>query len=497
MTNPTSRRSFLAGLAAVTGSALLAACSAPPAPTAAPAKPAEASKPAEAAKPADTAKPAAAAEPTKPAAAAAGGTTAPAAAKPATSAEKIALAWWSHGAEEENKKKMLNLLVSKYQEKNPNTTVTITWNNYPGLGQALQAAFTADSGYPDIFFAGAGQRAWITAGWIAELSNGINWNNLAPWGKLSGTFPGTDGKPGVYFFPEYATTGEIHINEGMFKDFGIAIPASLQYSVNDFREVIKTITGKGVAAYASANGDRDYPGMAMANYMMLSRFGADDLVKLWKGEIQMSDPRVLEVLTAFEEQVKLKAFPSTFASMTLSESHNFFHTQKKAAMFPLQSFYTARAFVPPDKGGQPKDFQLGFINYPSWPDGPGNKQKFLDPGGSQTVAAKSKNRDQAIAVLNGYTDPDWATEWVGTTGNPTAVKIDSAKVKPDPEHPDYWTKYYKAQDGITHVANTGVGTIAKPAHNEAWTATVSQGMAGGLISAKDAVTKLIDAWKKA
>ncbi|MGI9146970.1 MAG: ABC transporter substrate-binding protein [Chloroflexota bacterium] len=458
MAHRITRRAMLAGCGA-SAAAVLAACGAP--------------------------------APAQPAAPAATTAAAPAA---AASGEKIALSWWSHGAEEENKKKMLNLLVNRYQDKNPNTTVTITWNNNPALAQALQAAFAADSGYPDLFTAGSAQRAWIAAGWIAELSNGINWNNLAPWGKLSGTFPGPDGKPGVYFFPEYATTGEIHINEGMFKDFGIAIPATLQYSVTEFNEVVKTITSKGVAAFADANGDRDYPGMTMANYMMLTRFGADDLVKVWTGEIAMSDPRVLEVLTAFEEQVKLKAFPSTFASMTLSESHNYFHTQKKAAMFPLQSFYTARAFVPPDKGGQPKDFQLGFINYPAWPDGPGNKQKFLDPGGSQSVAAKSKYRDQAIAVLNGYTDPDWATEWVGTTGNPTAVKIDTSKVTSD--YADYWVKYYKAQEGITHVSNVQIGTVGTPAHSDAWTAMVSQGMAGGLISAKDAVTKLVEAWKK-
>ena len=34
-------------------------------------------------------------------------------------------------------------------------------------------------------------------------------------------------------------------------------------------------------------------------------------------------------------------------------------TRPHLAMFPVGSWYTGRAFVAPDKGGQPKDFELG------------------------------------------------------------------------------------------------------------------------------------------
>jgi ABC-type glycerol-3-phosphate transport system substrate-binding protein len=153
---------------------------------------------------------------------------------------------------------------------------------------------------------------------------------------------------------------------------------------------------QGVAAFANANGDRDYPGQIVPTYLLLSKLGPEDLVRLWKGEITFSDPRVADCFTYFEDLVKMKAFPATFSSMTLSESHNYFHTQRKAAMFPVPSWYTARAFVPPDKGGQPKDFQLGFLGYPTMTDGKGPKHKYLDPGGSQT-AAQGQYRDLAIA----------------------------------------------------------------------------------------------------
>ena len=38
--------------------------------------------------------------------------------------------------------------------------------------------------------------------------------------------------------------------------------------------------------------------------------------------------------------------------------------------------------VPPDKGGQPKDFELGMLNNPQTKDGKGHGQKFLGVAGS-------------------------------------------------------------------------------------------------------------------
>ena len=73
----------------------------------------------------------------------------------------------------------------------------------------------------------------------------------------------------------------------------------------------------------------------------------------------------------------------------LTEAHRYFHTEQKACMFPVGSWYTGRAFVPPDKGGQPKDFELGLLNYPLMKDGKGHGEKYLGVAGSLAVAAKS------------------------------------------------------------------------------------------------------------
>ena len=205
-----TRRSLLAGVG-IAGVGLLAACasgtSAPAAPTSAPA--------------AATSAPTAA--PAQPAVGAAPTATPAQAAAPA-SAQAIQLNWWTHGAEEVNKKKMLGILVDNYHAKNPNTTVTITWTQMPGIWQQLQAAFTADSGYPDLFWFDGTHQQSAKAGWVADLTNALTWANVSDWAKNAGPMPGPDGKDHVYLFAEYATSGELYYNKKMFNDDGIKVP---------------------------------------------------------------------------------------------------------------------------------------------------------------------------------------------------------------------------------------------------------------------------------
>jgi len=81
---------------------------------------------------------------------------------------------------------------------------------------------------------------------------------------------------------------------------------------------------------------------------------------------------VAEVFRYYKELIDLGAYAKTLSSMTLAEAHRYFHTEGKACMFPVGSWYTGRAFVPPDKGGQPKDFELGMLNNPQTKDGKGH-----------------------------------------------------------------------------------------------------------------------------
>jgi len=186
---------------------LLAAC-APAAPPAT--KPSDAAKPAApAAQPAATtvAKPAEAAKPV---------------------AAPIALRWWSHWADADNNKAVLNEAVSRFEKANPGSKVEITWYQKNELNQALRGNFQAGQG-PDVFYFDTDALEFIEGGFLADLSGGIRWDNVHPWAKEFWTRAGPGGKQGAWALPLEATTEEPYHNKQTFSELGITVPPSLRF----------------------------------------------------------------------------------------------------------------------------------------------------------------------------------------------------------------------------------------------------------------------------
>ena len=83
--------------------------------------------------------------------------------------------------------------------------------------------------------------------------------------------------------------------------------------------------------------------------------------------------------------------------------------------------------MPPDKGGQPKGFELGLLNYPLMKDGKGHNEKLLGVAGSLAVAAKGPNLPLAIEVANAFADVEIGNLWMAKTGIQTGIKTDLAQ----------------------------------------------------------------------
>jgi len=97
-------------------------------------------------------------------------------------------------------------------------------------------------------------------------------------------------------------------------------------------------------------------------------------------------------------------------------------------MFPMGSLYTGRAFVPPDKGGQPENFPLGVMAFPAMDGAACNQCKTLTIGASFILNAGSKNQKLAADMLNEMTTPEMGTLWLETILLQTAIKSDASKV---------------------------------------------------------------------
>jgi len=403
------------------------------------------------------------------------------------------ISWWSHWAVEDNKKAVLFEVKKKFEAKHPGNTVNITFYEKKNMWPTLRAAFTAGSGFPDVFYYDNDVPEFVGTGWLADMTSAIRWENIEPYGKDNWTRPGPGGKMGTWAIPVEAASDEIYFNKKLFTQLGITVPASYAFTQDEFKEVVSKCAKAGYAAFATGAADREWAAMYIPNALLTSKLGADDFKKLTQGDLSWKDPRIVEVMKYYRELIDLGAYAKTLTSMTLADAHRYFHTEQKACMFPVGSWYTGRAFVPPDKGGQPKDFELGLLNYPLMKDGKGHGQKYLAVSGSLAVAAKSPRLQLAMEVANSFADVEIGNMWMAKTGIQTGIKTDPAKI--DSPIKWYFEEFGKVNKGTKWVdlSVQNVKSYMKSGVWETYVATVNQGLPNKLISPDEALAKLEDA----
>jgi multiple sugar transport system substrate-binding protein len=409
------------------------------------------------------------------------------------SGQAAQLTWWSHWATQDTKKEVLNEVKRRFEAAHPGTTVALTYYEKANMWPTLRAAFTAGTGFPDVFYYDSDVPEFIGAGWLADLSQGVRWANIEPYGKAFWTRPGVGGKIGTWAVPVEAASDEIYYNKKMFRELGVTLPANFAFTQDQFKDLIARCAKAGFAGFATGAADREWSALYIPTDLLLSKLGGEDLKKLGRGELSWKDPRVLEVFRYYKELIDAGAYAKTLTSMTLAEAHRYFHTEQKACMFPVGSWYTGRAFVPPDRGGQPKDFELGILNYPVVRDGKGAGEKLLSVSGSLAVAAKSPNAALGIELANTFADVEIGNLWMAKTGIQTGIKTDPSKI----ESPFKWyfEEYGMVNKGTKWVDLTvqDMKLLMKPGLWEVWVATIQQGLPNRLITPEDALAKLEDA----
>jgi multiple sugar transport system substrate-binding protein len=149
--------------------------------------------------------------------------------------------------------------------------------------------------------------------------------------------------------------------------------------------------------------------------------------------------------------------------------------------------------VPPEKGGQPRDFELGLLNYPLMKGGKGHGQKALGVAGSLAVAAKSPHLKLALEVANAFADVEVGNMWMAKTGIQTGIRTDPAKIVSP-------IKWYFEEFGRVNMTTKwveltvqDVKAMMKPGLWETWVATVNQGLPNRLIGVDEALAKLEEA----
>src|ERR1700676_376241 len=321
-------------------------------------------------------------------------------AAPAARAQDVTLEVWSHEADEPAKVAFRELAARNLEKLRPGAKVKITWYEKNPLFAALKTALPAGKG-PDVFYLEPDQVEYITAGYIVALDDLVNWNNIEPWARKALTHNGK-----THGIPQEAYTVELYYNKDALKTLGVTLPTNGQLTQAQFLDLIKKAKAAGMTPIAQGVGDRPFPGAYIVGEGLLRKLGKDDYRKLFTGGLSFQDPRVVEVFKWTRELVDAGAYPKNFMTLKLGESHYYFYSKPGALMLPMGSWYTGRAFVPEDKGGQPKDFPLGVMQFPAMDGGACNQCKTSAIGASFAINAASKHKDIAGEFLDAMSTPE-------------------------------------------------------------------------------------------
>jgi len=409
----------------------------------------------------------------------------------------VLITWWSHWASEPSKRSVIEQIAADYEAENPNVDIVLTWWDKNPLKDAVRSTMTANQGAPDITTFDDGTVEWVEAGWLEDLSDALPWENFKEGTKLSGTYPDL-GFPGNYKFNIGSTVNYILYNKEIFADLGIVVPDNFQFTQDEYLDVVKACDAAGLSGLSNAIGNRPYPGTYPVNYGLFNLVGADAFDALNSGQTSWDTPEVRQVLEWAAELRDNGLWPTTFSTMTIDEYHIYFHTQQKACMIEIGTWYSGRAFKPVEDGGQDPNFQFGMLRYPLMDGATNPDAVWVSFESGYAVLTSTPNPDVAKDILAFASQPKYGAMWTAVTNIPSVIKFDQATDWPSDElqtelgtTPGQWDWYWAEYDKVFgDVPQQFAPTSKCGDFGDAYVSVINEGLPLGLISVDDAIATL-------
>lgn len=388
------------------------------------------------------------------------------------------LSIWSHEADEPAKVAVRERVAREIERAHPGVRVVITWYDSEGLVVALKTSLPAGQG-PDIFYIETDWSDLITDGYTLPLDGLIDWNTIYPWARKPWIY---DGK--TWAVPQEVYTDELYYNKKLLANLGFTLPPNAQFSQEQFLALVKKARAAGITPIAQGVGDRNYPGAYILTQALLHKLGLNDYGRLFGGHLSFLDPRVVAVFRWVKELVDAGAYPKNFMTLKLAESHYYFYQKPGAVMLPMGSWYTGRAFVPEDEGGQPQDFPLGIMQFPAMDDAACNECKVRAVGSSFAINAATPHRELAAEYLNAMSRPEIGTLWIDTVHLQTAVIAQGSASAT--LYPGYYKELMARQEGAKYF-DIDPSDFLEGACLDTYVQVMNSSFPGGLLSVDEAI----------
>lgn len=398
---------------------------------------------------------------------------------PAAAGAKQTLTMWSHYADHQAVRALYKELEETFEAANPDVDVEMVFYEKKALFAAQMTALRAGEG-PDIIYLEPDRLQFLDAGFVKPLDGLMDLDRLEDFAKEAWT---RDGK--VYALGMQAFTVELYYRKDLMEQIGITLPDDYTQTQAEFLDMVKKSAAAGITPVVQGIGDRPYPGSYLIHELLLRKLGRADYDDLWAGKLSFKDQRVVEVFDFMKEVIDAGAYPKTFTTLKLGESHYYFHTKPGGLTFPLGSWYSSRAFNAPDKGGQPEGFPLGIMQFPSMDGGACPKCKTIGIGGSYAVNANSDQAELAGKFLNWMAREEVGRKWISTVYVGTGVKV-GAGGDFSGKFADYFTDLAKRSRDREFYLGTPIDKISGKC-KETFIQVMNAGFPAGLMSASDAI----------
>ena len=410
-------------------------------------------------------------------------------ATPLAGAAEKTLTVWSHYADHEGARAFFRDVEKILETENPDIDLKMTFYEKKALFAAQMTALRAGEG-PDIIYLEPDRVQFVESGLVRPIDDVVDLDRLQDFAKEAWTI---DGK--VYALGLQAFTVELYygkqLMDKVLKEAGIEFPSSYRFDQSQFLGLVKKAAEMGITPVVQGIGDRPYPGSYLTHELLLRKLGREDYAKLWAGKLSYKDPRIVEVFNYMKQIIDAGAYPKTFTTLKLGESHYYFHTKPGGLTFPLGSWYSSRAFNAPDKGGQPDDFELGIMQFPAMDGGACPDCKTIGVAGSYAINANSKQPEVAGKFLNILAREDMGRKWIQSTFVQTGVKVGAGGGFTG-KYASYFKEMGQRGEGRTYFLGTPIDFIRGKC-KETFVQVINAAFPAGLIGPDEALDMMEEA----
>jgi multiple sugar transport system substrate-binding protein len=344
---------------------------------------------------------------------------------------------------------------------------------------------TAGQGAPDIS-TDVDLQNYVQAGLALNLEDALPWDKFVDGTKADGAFPGVKG---VYKFNIGVQQLFIFYNRDIFAKLGIKVPANYQFTQDEFVDVVKKCNAAGYSGVADSAGNRNYPALYPIWAAMTQLEGRERQAAYEMGMTSWDTPGMRQVLTWMDQLRLAGMWPKSFATMGIDEFHVYFHTQQKACMLYIGSFYPGRAFKPVADGGQSPDFHFGALRYPLMNGAKYNNTLWAAFESGYMGLASTKQPAIVKDIFAFAAQPKYGALWTAFTQIPSAIKYDAVKDWPkNTPDGDKWQWYWDELNKVYGGMENAIGPTATCGDFvDAKTANINEGLPQGLVTIDKAI----------